>query len=610
MVRQRLTKRSVPLSLNIFLRKCFDHWKALRQSSLYRRWFGIAVLALATLVFFFPLLMHITDYSPGGDAMFNAWEMARNQHCILREHCTNYIDANIYFPNKGTMLYSEAQISAAVVTLPFHWLSPNPILAYNLLTIASFFASGLCMYLLAKYLSKGNEAFSIFAGLIFEFAPFKMAAIWHLQNLSIFCLPLAVLLVLKFLETKNRKLLWMLLATLLYVNFASWVQMVFVLGAMIVLCVGLALWKRSYLRPATMILGVIAVSALATAPLAWQYVQFAKVNHAAFSILDQELYNSSVADYFIPHDGTILGKVYYHLMPGAIHNAYNLDSYSYHGIVLYVVFAVVAWLIYRWRKKDAEHRRRFALFTTITAIGVIGFVVSLGPFLKIRGVYLYSIGHDIQAAIILPYALVDKFLPQLAFIRAVGRASALVLFMLCCSFALLPLVLQDTRLSARIKRAIPYVVGLCILVELMPAHLLPMNNLSYSYSLSVPKVYEYISAHREVDNIAILRGDDDYPGAPIPIARAEDVLWSGYHNRNIFNGYSGYEPPDFMHEYIDFINFTPNAIPEMQRLGLRYVLIDKLLSGAKSQKPALLSDIRGSMSKVYEDNRYALFLLP
>ena len=63
--------------------------------------------------------MHVGDYSEGGDAMFNAWAIARNQHCILREACPSYVNANIYFPHKDTMLYSESQLSAGFLTYPF-----------------------------------------------------------------------------------------------------------------------------------------------------------------------------------------------------------------------------------------------------------------------------------------------------------------------------------------------------------------------------------------------------------------------------------------------------------------------------------------------------------
>src|SRR3954465_10887800 len=85
-----------------------------------RTWVGLLVITLATVIFFAPLIVQISSYSEGGDAMFNAWTLARDQHCILHEGCSHYSDGNIYFPNKDSMLYSETQLSAGLLTLPLH----------------------------------------------------------------------------------------------------------------------------------------------------------------------------------------------------------------------------------------------------------------------------------------------------------------------------------------------------------------------------------------------------------------------------------------------------------------------------------------------------------
>jgi hypothetical protein len=90
--------------------------------------------------------------------------------------------------------------------------------------------------------------------------------------------------------------------------------------------------------------------------------------------------------------------------------------------------------------------------------------------------------------------------------------------------------------------------------------------------------------------------------------RAEDVLWAGYHNKNIFNGYSGYTPPLYDETFYDFVYLEPDDIPKMQKLGLRYVLIDKQLS---APRPFLIDAAAQLLShKVYEDNRYVLREIP
>jgi hypothetical protein len=125
----------------------------------------------------------------------------------------------------------------------------------------------------------------------------------------------------------------------------------------------------------------------------------------------------------------------------------------------------------------------------------------------------------------------------------------------------------------------------------------------------VPEVYKFVKAHPEINNLIILRGDDDYPAAGIPIARAEDVLWAGYHNRNIFNGYSGYTPPEYFNTYWDFIDFQANDIPKMQKLGIKYIVVDKQLSVGKKNGHTPGDVDKLVKTKLYEDQRYALYKL-
>lgn len=572
---------------------------------LRRNWLGTAVTAIATTIFFLPIIANIANYSPGGDAMFNAWTMRRNQNCILRQNCSDYTNANIYYPNQDTMLYSETQLSAGAVTLPFYWVSDNPILAYNVLTIVLFFLSGWGMYLLAKHLSRGNEYVSVLAGLVFAFAPLKIAAIFHLQNLAIFCLPFSILFTLKYFERRSKAYLAALSLSLLYVFFASWVQMVFVLVALGVVLLGYLIFKLATFKQVAKVAVTIGVTALLTVPLALSYVQFSKQTKAGFSGREQVLYSADVRDYVIPYEGTAIGKAYYKLKPAAVRNSLNPDSYSYHGVVLYVVAAFVVVMAFRYRKKGQDGKRRWYQVLTFSGLGLAGLIVSLGPLLKINGRVTYHIAEGLDAVIPAPYIIVNKLLPQLSFIRAIGRASVLFLFVLCCLLALTPYYLHKLKLKQKWNNLALGAVGLLVFVELMPLHLVPMLRLPYTTNWQVPQVYRFIKDTPEVNNIVILNPNYDYPGAPIPIARAEQVMWSGYHNKNIFNGYSGYTPKNYEQDFEDFVDFQADDIPKLRSRNIEYVLVDKELS---SQKPWVNDRVAALLpTKVYEDQRYSLY---
>ena len=584
-------------------------WKAIARF-FRQHWLGAVLILLATLIFFWPVVIRIGSYSEGGDAMFNAYTLARDHHCILRQGCPSYANGNIFFPHKDSMLYSETQLSAGLITLPLYFINQNPIFAYNVWMIASFFLMGFCMYLLAKYLSKGNEAISILAGLLFEFSPFRMPAISHMQNISIFYLPLAFLLIFKFFDTKKRAYLAGLFAVLVLQFYASWYQMVYVLIAVGILLGGLLIFKFQKPRTVLTVFLVVCLATLSTYPLAKAYVNFSKSNNANFNIESQAQYSSSLLDYVTPIKGTLLGDLVYKLKPLAHTNSYDSDSYSYYGMTLYAVSIGVLALAFKQRKKGVQAFKKYKMLLIFTAIGLVGFIISFGPLLKIRGSYSYSFSADgLKYVIPTPYILVDKFLPQLSFMRALGRSGVLLLFSLCCLLAFVPESAKKISGYVRHKKLIDAVVLALIIFELMPFHLAPMRTTSYDYNLSIPAVYKFIKTQKSVNNIIILAADFDYPQAgAIPVELPEETMWSGYHNKNIFNGYSGYLPPDYYPQYYNFLDFRPAVVPLLKQANLRYVLVDKLLSTSNPGLANQVSSVLGGPSHVvYQDSRYVLF---
>jgi hypothetical protein len=557
-----------------------------------------------------PLIVHIGSYSDGGDAMFNSWTLARDQHCILRESCPSYSNGNIFFPNKNTMLYSETQLSAGLLTLPLYFINNNPLFSYGVWTVASFFFMGWFMYLLVKKLSNNNEFVSIIAGLIFEFAPFRMPALEHLQNISIFYLPLIFLLILKYIDKYKPKYLFGIFLSMTLAFYASWYQMVFILTAVFILYLGL--WLFRLIKPKYLLLLIVAsfMAILSTYPLAKSYVTFSKANHATFNITDQATYESSLLDYITPYNKTVLGHIVYSISPKSHNNSYNPDSYSYNGLILYAVAGTVIVYIYKNRKRTKENAKRLKILIILSAIGLSGFIISLGPVLKIRGSFLYnSVSSGINFAIPMPYIIVDKLLPQLSFMRSLGRANVLLLFSLCCILGLAPLYLEKYKYYKNNRKIINIIVIILIFVELIPLHLIPIRSASFDHNLTVPPVYGYIYNHKNIDNILILSADADYKGAQIPTALPEDDLWAGYDNRNIFNGYSGYSPPSYYPEYYNFLNFRADVVPQIKSKGIKYILVDKLLSSSNPQLTNIVSTVLGSGHIIYSDNRYDLYKL-
>jgi hypothetical protein len=131
-----------------------------------------------------------------GDSILNIWILAWDAEQIRRllagelSRLWNFFDATIFHPAPLALAYSEHLLPQALQALPVLLLTDNPILGYNLLFLSTFVLSGLGMYLLVRELT-GHAAAAAVAGLLFAFAPYRLAQSSHLQVLSSQWMPFA-----------------------------------------------------------------------------------------------------------------------------------------------------------------------------------------------------------------------------------------------------------------------------------------------------------------------------------------------------------------------------------------------------------------------------------
>jgi hypothetical protein len=137
--------------------------------------------------------LHLADSVPGdiGDPLLNTWILAWDAHALLTDPL-HLFDANIFYPLPNTLAYSEHLFSTAILVLPLGLVTGEPVVAYNLSLLLSFPLAGLGMYLLVLRWT-GRRGAGLLAGLAFAFAPYRLAAISHLQLLTVQWLPLSLL---------------------------------------------------------------------------------------------------------------------------------------------------------------------------------------------------------------------------------------------------------------------------------------------------------------------------------------------------------------------------------------------------------------------------------
>ena len=125
-----------------------------------------------------------------GDPLLNAWTLAWVAH-TLPTHPTEIFNANIFFPEKRTLAYSETLVVPALLVAPVLWLGGGPILAHNLLLLAGYMLSGLTMYVLVRSLTAHRGA-ALVAGVVFALYPYRTEAYAKVQLQLAFWIPAAL----------------------------------------------------------------------------------------------------------------------------------------------------------------------------------------------------------------------------------------------------------------------------------------------------------------------------------------------------------------------------------------------------------------------------------
>jgi hypothetical protein len=143
-----------------------------------------------TVAFTWPQVRRMDSVPDLGDPLFSVWRLAWVNHQIFRSPLTVF-DANIFYPERLTLTYSDPILVPALATAPLFWLGLHQVLIYNLLFLSTFVFSGAAMYLLVRSLTGRRDA-AVVAGVIFLLFPFRFEHYSHLELQMSMWMPLAL----------------------------------------------------------------------------------------------------------------------------------------------------------------------------------------------------------------------------------------------------------------------------------------------------------------------------------------------------------------------------------------------------------------------------------
>ena len=149
---------------------------------------AVAFAALTCLLTY-PQVRNLATAVPyHSDPYFSMWRLGWVAHAI---HTTpaNLFDANIFYPERLTLAYSDAMLLPGIALAPLFWIETSPVAIYNLALFMAFTLSGLATFWLARHLT-GNAGASLVAGVIYAFAPYRFTHYAHLELQLVFWIPL------------------------------------------------------------------------------------------------------------------------------------------------------------------------------------------------------------------------------------------------------------------------------------------------------------------------------------------------------------------------------------------------------------------------------------
>lgn len=161
--------------------------------------------AAVTLVLAWPLALNPrSSVMPGDpDTDLFMWTLAWNTHALTTDPLSVF-DANIYYPHRKTLAFSENLLGSTIFAAPVLWTTGDLILALNVVALLSIVLSGTGAFMLAGRLGLGMAA-ALICGMAFAFAPPRFFRLGQLHLTTVQWVPFCLAYVHAYLDGGRRR---------------------------------------------------------------------------------------------------------------------------------------------------------------------------------------------------------------------------------------------------------------------------------------------------------------------------------------------------------------------------------------------------------------------
>jgi len=493
-------------------------------------------LHLAALAFFcFMAAFHTWPLAsaPGGlsrhdnaDALLNEWTVAWVQHQLLHDP-VHLFDANIFYPERNTLAFSEHMFVQSVMGLPLRWAGLSTTAVHNLLLIAGLALTGWATFVVMLRWTK-DVAASLLSGCLMAFNAHTLTRLAHLQAMHVEFLPFAVLALHELLE---RPRAGAAVALALFFTLQGLTSNYLLTFTVFALAAALLVrpdgwWGRRIRGLVGPFMLAAALGAIAITPFLLPYYWAREAQGLHRTVGEMAMFSASWRDYL-----STGGRLHFETWSAGFWTGTGL----FPGVVatLLGLAALVSGLAFR------DRRARMWL-----AIGVVGVLLSFGPALP-------------------GYATLVQAVPLLQGIRAPVRFG----FLLLAAIAMLGgfgLWWLRQRWSHRpwLRTSLAVLAILLVTAEAFRA---PVG---YRPAMKVPEVYRVLAL--EPHAVVI---EYPMPGPTAIFSNAVYMLYSTAHWKPLVNGYSGFMPASYVTHYKTLdIYARPEALAQLVEMGVTHIV--------------------------------------
>jgi hypothetical protein len=363
----------------------------------------IGLYTCAAVLDTWPVLLQLTTHLPHdlGDPVLSLTLLQWNATTI--PFTDRWWTGIGYYPLADTLTLSDPRLGISLISTPVFWITGSAVAGYNVAFMLSFVCSALAAHALVVSLTRSHAA-GVVAGLSYGFAPYRADHIAHLELLASYWMPIALLALHRWLDTRKRIwLIWLVVGVAAQGLFCAYYLPLF--GVLIGFWL---LWFVLGKVPVRSLAEVMAAGMLGVVLLAPIFMRF----HSAHAALGFRRYPTEIAAFSADLSGLWSPAPELRFVPSFAPG--KPEGRIFPGLTIVAVIAAGAWCarkprqLGRWRRRASQALLAVSAIYAAVALGalhgwrwnlpLVGFRISVASFRKpatvaIVGLMLWAFLH-------------------------------------------------------------------------------------------------------------------------------------------------------------------------------------------------------------------------